>query len=92
MRANKTLECHKSQKAANGLKPPRRVIDLRECINLELGLEYKDLQHVLCLGTFKRSFFFAAPSDAMMLQWSNVLESVKNAAEGERDHVHRGGQ
>ncbi|KAL5505170.1 hypothetical protein EMCRGX_G006562 [Ephydatia muelleri] len=87
LRANKTLECHKSQKAATTSKPPRRVIDLRECINLELGLEYKDLQHVLCLGTFKRSFFFAAPSDAMMLQWSNVLESVKNATEGETVEV-----
>lgn len=87
LRANKTLECHKSQKAAMTLKPPRRVIDLRECISLELGLEYKDLQHVLCLGTFKRSFFFAAPSDAMMLQWSNVLENVKNAGEGETVEV-----
>ncbi len=65
------------------MKSPRRVIDLRECISLEIGLEYKQLQHVLSLGTFKRTFFVAAPSDALMLQWANVLEKVKNATDGE---------
>ena len=38
-------------------------------------------------GTFKRTFFFAAPSDALMLQWANVLEKVKNAEEGECEAV-----
>lgn len=64
-------------------KGPRRIIDLRECINLEVGLEYKNYQYIICLGTFKRIFFFAAPSDAMMLQWANVLEKAKNARDGE---------
>ena len=58
------------------------MIDLRECISLELGLEYKNLQHILSLGTFKRTFFLGAPSDALMLQWGNVLEKVKNAGDG----------
>ena len=82
LRANKTFECYKSRKAAETSKSPRRTIDLRECINLEVGLEYKSLQHILSLGTFKRAFFVAAPSDALMLQWANVLEKVKNAQEG----------
>ena len=59
------------------------MIDLRECINLEVGLEYKELQHILSLGTFKRTFFFAAPSDALMLQWVDNIEKVKNAHDGE---------
>lgn len=76
------MEIHKSRKASEALKAPRRVIDLRECISLEVGLEYKNLQHILSLGTFKRTFFLAAPSDPLMLQWGNVLEKVKNAEEG----------
>ncbi len=76
LRANRTLECHKSKKSQ---KSPRRVVDLRECINLEVGLEYKNLQHVMSLGTFKRTFFYAAPSDPLMLQWADVLEKAKNA-------------
>ena len=82
LRANKTIEIHKSRKAAESQKTPRRVIDLRECISLELGLEYKNLQHILSLGTFKRTFFLAAPSNALMLQWGNVLEKVKSATSG----------
>ena len=82
LRANKTIEIYKSRKAAEALKTPRRVIDLRECISLELGLEYKNLQYVLSLGTFKRTFFLAAPSDPLMLQWGNVLQKVKSAQEG----------
>lgn len=82
LRANKTIEIHKSRKAAEAKKTPRRVIDLRECISLELGLEYKNLQHILSLGTFKRTFFLAAPSNALMLQWGNVLQKVKSAASG----------
>ena len=39
-------------------------------------------------GTFKRTFFFAAPSDALMLQWANVLEKVKNAQDGECGDGH----
>ena len=83
LRANRTLECFKSRKAALSQKSPRRVIDLRACINLEIGLEYKSLQHILSMGTFKRTFFFAAPSDPLMLQWSYLLEKVKNAQDGE---------
>ena len=83
LRANKTLECYKSRKAADSMKSPRRVIDLRECINLEVGLEYKNLSHIMSLGTFKRTFFMAAPSDALMLQWGNVLEQTKSARDGE---------
>lgn len=82
LRANKTIEIHKSRKAAEAQKTPRRVIDLRECISLELGLEYKNLQHILSLGTFKRTFFLGAPSNALMLQWGNVLEKVKGAVSG----------
>lgn len=82
LRANKTIEIHKSRKAAETQKSPRKVIDLRECISLELGLEYKNLQHILSLGTFKRTFFLGAPSSALMLQWGNVLEKVKNAEPG----------
>ena len=82
LRANKTIEIHKSRKAAEAQKTPRRVIDLRECISLELGLEYKNLQHILSLGTFERTFFLAAPSNALMLQWGNVLEKVKSAESG----------
>lgn len=82
LRANKTIEIHKSRKAAETQKSPRKVIDLRECISLELGLEYKNLQHILSLGTFKRTFFLGAPSNALMLQWGNVLEKVKNAESG----------
>ena len=82
LRANKTIEIHKSRRAAEAQKTPRRVIDLRECISLELGLEYKNLQHILSLGTFKRTFFLGAPSDALMLQWGNVLEKVKGAVSG----------
>lgn len=82
LRANKTIEIHKSRKAAETQKSPRKVIDLRECITLELGLEYKNLQHILSLGTFKRTFFLGAPSNALMLQWGNVLEKVKNAESG----------
>lgn len=58
-------------------------MDLRECINLEIGLEYKSLQHIMSLGTFKRTFFYAAPSDPLMLQWADVLEKAKNAEDGE---------
>ena len=50
LRSNKTLECHKSKKATEAMRSPRRIIDLRECINLEIGLEYKNLQHILSLG------------------------------------------
>lgn len=82
LRANKTIEIHKSRKAAEAQKAPRRAIDLRECISLELGLEYKNLRHILSIGTFKRTFFLAAPSNALMLQWGNVLEKVKNAEGG----------
>lgn len=57
-------------------------MDLRECINLEIGLEYKSLQHIMSLGTFKRTFFYAAPSDPLMLQWADVLEKAKNATDG----------
>ncbi len=69
-------------KAAESHKAPRRIIDLRECISLEIGLEYRNYEHILTLGTFKRTFFFAAPSDALMLQWANVLEKTKNAQDG----------
>ena len=88
LRANKTIEIHKSRKAAEAQKAPRRVIDLRECISLELGLEYKNLQHILSLGTFKRTFFLAAPSNALMLQWGNVLEKVKSAVSGKFSNTH----
>ena len=70
-------------KAAESHKAPRRTIDLRECISLEIGLEYRNYEHILSLGTFKRTFFLAAPSDALMLQWANVLEKTKNAKDGE---------
>lgn len=76
------MECYKSKKAAESSKNPRKVIDLRECINLEVGLEYKELQHIMSLGTFKRTFFLAAPSDALMLQWIDNIEKVKNAIDG----------
>lgn len=36
----------------------------------------------MSLGTFKRTFFFAAPSDPLMLQWADVLEKTKNASDG----------
>ena len=88
LRANKTIEIHKSRKAAEAHKAPRRVIDLRECISLELGLEYKNLQHILSLGTFKRTFFLGAPSNALMLQWGNVLEKVKGAVSGKLHHLY----
>ena len=88
LRANKMIEIHKSRKAAEAQKAPRRVIDLRECISLELGLEYKNLQHILSIGTFKRTFFLAAPSNALMLQWGNVLEKVKNAEGGMSNLLH----
>jgi len=58
-------------------------MDLRECINLEVGLEYKNYQYVICIGTFERVFFFAAPSDLVMYQWSTYLEKVKNTHDGE---------
>lgn len=83
LRANRTLECHKSRKAASAQKSPRRIVDLRECINLEIGLEYKSLQHIMSMGTFKRTFFYAAPSDPLMLQWADVLEKAKNAKDSE---------
>ncbi len=83
LKANRTLETFKTRKAAMSHKSPRRVIDLRSCINLEIGLEYKNQQHILSIGTFKRTFFFAAPSDPLMLQWSYLLEKTKNAQEGE---------
>ena len=83
MRANKILECYKTKKSLDSSKSPRKAIDLRECINLEVGLEYKDVQHIISLGTFKKTFFFAAPSDAVMLQWIDNIEKVKNAEEGE---------
>lgn len=86
LRACKTIECFKSKKALESSKSPRKVIDIRECINLEVGLEYKELQHIFSLGTFKRAFFFAAPSDALMLQWVDNIEKVKNAIEGELDN------
>lgn len=83
LRANKILECHKSRKAAAASsKAPRKVIDLRSCITLEVGLEYRELQHILSLGTFKKTFFFAAHSDALMLQWGDNIEKVKNASDG----------
>jgi hypothetical protein len=87
LRANKTLECYKTKKAMDTFKSPRKVIDLRECINLEVGLEYKELQHIFSLGTFKRTFFFATPSDALMLQWVDNIEKVKNAADGDRIRI-----
>lgn len=77
------LECYKSRKAAAPGKSPRKVIDLRSCITLEVGLEYRELQHILSLGTFKKTFFFAAHSDALMLQWGDNIEKVKNALDGE---------
>ncbi len=83
LRANRTLECHKSRKSAEAQKSPRRIVDLRECINLEIGLEYKNVQHIMSLGTFKRTFFYAAPSDPLMLLWADVLEKAKNADDGE---------
>ncbi len=83
MRANRTFEFYKSKKAADAQKAPRRIVDLRECINLEVGLEYKTYQYVMCISTFKRIFFFAAPSDLVMFQWSTYLEKVKNARNGE---------
>ena len=83
LKANKTLVCFKSKKALDSSKAPKKVIDLRECINLEVGLEYKDQQHIFSLGTFKRTFFFGAPSDALMLQWVDSIEKVKNATDGE---------
>ena len=67
-------------------------MDLRECINLEVGLEYKNYQYVVCLATFKRIFFFAAPSDLVMFQWSTYLEKVKNAQDGESDCCCRDSQ
>lgn len=82
LRANRTLECYKSLKAAESNKSPRRIIDLRECISLEIGLEYRNYEHILSLGTFKRTFFLAAPSDPLMLQWANVLEKTKSAQDG----------
>ena len=81
------LECYKSRKAATPRKSPRKVIDLRSCIALEVGLEYRELQHILSLGTFKKTFFFAAHSDALMLQWGDNIEKVKNALDGECDTV-----
>jgi len=63
-------------------KTARRVIDLRSCINLEIGLEYKNLQYILSIGTFKRTFFFAAASDPLMLQWAYLLEKTKAAQNG----------
>lgn len=75
-------------KAAESHKTPRRIIDLRECISLEIGLEYGNYEHILSLGTFKRTFFFAAPSDALMLQWANVLEKTKNAQDGKYELIH----
>ena len=57
-------------------------MDLRACINLEIGLEYKSVQHIMSLGTFKRTFFYAAPSDPLMLLWADVLEKAKNAKDG----------
>lgn len=83
LKANRTLECYKSKKAAGAQKSPRRIVDLRECINLEIGLEYKSLQHIMSLGTFKRTFFYAAPSAPSMLQWADVLEKAKNAEDGD---------
>lgn len=88
LRANRTLECYKSMKAAESHKTPRRIIDLRECISLEIGLEYRNYEHILSLGTFKRTFFFAAPSDALMLQWANVLEKTKNAQDGKNTNLY----
>ena len=88
LRANRTLELYKSLKAAESHKAPRRIIDLRECISLEIGLEYKNYEHILSLGTFKRTFFFAAPSDALMLQWTNVLEKTKSAQDGKCVCIH----
>lgn len=76
------LECYKTKKALDSSKSPRKVLNLRECINLEVGLEYKDVLHIISLGTFKRTFFFAAPSDAVMLQWIDNMEKVKNAGDG----------
>lgn len=82
LRANKLLECYKSRKAASSSKTPRKVIDLRNCIAMEVGLEYRDFQSIFSLGTFKKTFFFAAPSDALMLQWGDNIEKVKNAIDG----------
>lgn len=41
------------------------------------------MQHIMSLGTFKRTFFYAAPSDPLMLQWADVLENAKNSKDGE---------
>jgi len=50
-------------------------------------LEYKNLKHILSIGTFRRTFFLAAPSDPLMLQWAYVMEMVKNAQDGTFVHV-----
>ncbi len=81
------MECFKTKKAMDSSKNPRKVIDLRECINLEVGLEYKDQQHIFSLGTFKRTFFFGAPSDALMLQWVDCIEKVKSATDSKFENV-----
>lgn len=51
-----------------------------------MGLEYRELQHILSLGTFKKTYFFAAHSDALMLQWGDNIEKVKNALDGESEY------
>lgn len=63
-----TLECRKSSRFA-----PQRIIDLLEYISLETHLECINLQHILSLETFKRTFFLVAPSNPLMLQWAHVL-------------------
>ena len=81
------------------MKSPRRVIDLRECINLEVGLEYKNLSHIMSLGTFKRTFFMAAPATHSCCSggtcWNRlrVLEMVRvGGSDGRECEGVRGGE
>lgn len=80
LRANRFLEYYKSPSHANSI--PKGVIDLRECIRMEVGLQFRKMRHILSVQTYQRLYYFNAPNDLVMRQWADLVYKVKEAMEG----------
>ncbi|XP_065910013.1 uncharacterized protein [Dysidea avara] len=81
LRANRFLEYYKSPSQANSI--PKGVIDLRECIRMEVGLQFRKMRHILSVQTYQRLYYFNAPNDLSMRQWADLVYKVKEAMEGD---------
>lgn len=78
LRTNRFLEYYKSPHSSI----PKGVIDLRECVRMEVGLQFRKMRHILSVQTYQRLYYFNAPSEVEMRQWADLIYKVKEAMEG----------